>query len=177
MRRVLIRAAVFGASFALTFGLFTLLVLWYLSRTKPLAPWDKTAITAEFDRLGTEEDDHYPSFAFVLQNNTDHDYELIKTSLIPNAKLLNQNSLSTIDDDHISIRLPVFLPSKQRSRLVLYLKYEFPDTLRNHFRSVRKREDGIAIIKKYLDEEIYNLNGFVLFDKHNRYEITLPRGW
>jgi hypothetical protein len=177
MKQSLIKAAVFGASFAFTLGVLTLLVMWYLSRPKPPVPWDKAAITAEFDRVGTEEDDRYPSFAYTLQNNTDRDYQLNGASVVANARLLAQNSLSTLDDDHILLKSYVFLPPKQRTRLLLYIKYEFPDSLKRSIRSAKSTEAGLTMIRKYLADDMHNLNGFVLLDKDYRYEITLPRGW
>jgi hypothetical protein len=53
-KRILLRAAGFGAGFALSLALILGVALWYESRPKPPKPWDAKTIRAEYDHVTGE---------------------------------------------------------------------------------------------------------------------------
>jgi hypothetical protein len=114
---------------------------------------------------------------YTLENKTDSDYRMPQREQIElNAKLKRENSLSASDQFLSLDERPIFLPSNQRVRTSIHLRYPVnkdfgpEDTKENRI----KRRKAIA---DYINEEFNNLEGFVVFDLQNRYQINFPNGW
>jgi hypothetical protein len=72
--------------------------------------------------------------------------------------------------------MPIFIPSKERLRITVELKYKYPETPENDM----DREERLAFrerLETWISTEMTNLDGFSIFDATHRYRITLPPGW
>ena len=187
-RRIIVRALLFGASFAVVAVCLVALLIWYANRPQPPAPWNGGAITATFNDVGTHKTKAGGTafyFTYTLENHTDYDYNIAATgdSLVTVATLKRQNSISGGGDSAASGILrpePVFLPAKQRALLLLDVDLlSYPDSTpspadnasQDEWRSYR------AKLAAYVSEHAANLDGFVIYDKVTRYQIVLPNGW
>lgn len=159
--------------------------MWFESRPQKQKPWNQNAIIATFEYPGTEsgpeeKDGFRPDqivMYYTLENKTDFDYRMPARNQIEfNAKLKRENSLSANSQLLSLDEQPVFLPANQRVRISVHLRYPVKkdfgpeDTRANR----DKRRKAIA---DYLNEEFTNLDGFVVFDLQNRYQINFPNGW
>ena len=174
-KRLLLISASFGAGLAVLLSLIFWGVLWYQQLPKE---WNKSAIMATYDGLDTEGKEKTFVFYYTLENNTKSDYSFMKGSdVVIMAKLKEQKSLSGGLDDLLTVDSPIFLPSKQRLRFPIHLKYYYkgkavkPDADSEGRKKYRKE------LEAYVKENFTNLDGFVLFDKESRYQIEFPRGW
>ena len=70
----------------------------------------------------------------------------------------------------------MLLPVGHKIRFSVHLKLPYPDKLKEKASNDEKKAFRKKI-KEYVASELSNLDGFVFFDKTNRYEIRLPRGW
>ncbi len=162
--------AVFAA--AMVIGI----VFWYSSRPEPPKPWNTSGIVATYDDISTEGADHTFVFHYVVENKGARDYRLdsvSSTTLM--AQLERQNSLSAMGE-HVTIDLPLFIPAGQRQYVNIHLRYRFSEPYPSKGTHEQKKAYK-AKLQKYLNDEAANLNGFVIFDDINRYEIRFPRGW
>jgi hypothetical protein len=175
-KRLVIISASAAAGFALVLAIIVGGLIWYGSRPKPLTAWKTGAIKATFDYVDAEGEKNTIVFYYTLENTTDFDYQLpAKPSTVVMARLEKQKSLS-FDDEYTSFDHLPFLPPKQRIRFGIHVAYPYPERLSpgaSHEEGHRFREKLAAYVKT----ELANLNGFVLFDKENRYQIELPKGW
>lgn len=176
-KKILLRSAGFGAGFAITLCVVVGVWIWYIERPKPPKPWDKQAITAEYDNVSTAGDENFFSVQYILQNNTDVDYRLDSDSGVEiSAKLQQQKGLAEFSRKTIAVEFPVFVPAKNRVRLPIILKYHYPVREKND-PTLEERKQFRTDVAKYITNEFKNLDGFVLFDTTNRYEIDFPTGW
>ena len=174
-----------GVGFGLALG-FTVVIagyIWYESRPRPPKLWNTTAITATFDRIDTEGQNNTLLFAYTLENNTLFDYKVTgQSSVIMTAKLNRQRSLSLDRNDHfITVDYPIFIPSGQRTQFLIHLGYPY------RYEGIRERPIANAsseerkkyreAVAAFVNEQMGNVDGFVLFDEINRYQITFPKGW
>ncbi len=167
----------FSIGFGAVIGISLIIggILWYQSRPKP---WNKSAIIATFDQLDTEGEENTVRFCYILENRTDTDYELTSaTDCELMVRLTDPSSLlpSTASASRLEY-LPLFLAAKQRLAVTMTWDYSFPNRIKEDA-TKEERQSHREQIAKWLNEKAGNLNGFVLFDKRNRYEITLPKGW
>src|SRR6266851_5707787 len=121
-KRILLRAAGFGAGAVVTTAIIVALFFWYTTRSTKPKPWNRSAITAEYYRvLTSDQPDSKLEFEYVLENKTDKDYELQKYSA-PKiaARLEDTNSLTGFaDENEIVLKLPVFVPAHQKTRITI----------------------------------------------------------
>lgn len=170
---VIIIAEVFAAT-AIIFGFS----LWAENRLRIPDPWNKTAITAIYDSIGTEGSQNYLVFYYTLQNNTAFDYELSDLSnVILMADLKKQDSFAGQKNNKIlQPNYPVMIPAKQRLRFAVHLRYPYDKSL-NEDASADDRKKYRKELEAYVNKHISSLNGFVLFDENHGYQIELPKGW
>lgn len=151
-------------------------VIWYRSRPKPPVPpqrWNATALIAQeppqFDSFSLE-NKKLIRFSFMVENTTSDDYELPLT-----VKLMvryKDGSLGgPITQPSWMVWHPAFIPAKQRGHLlVLHDHGEVPD------KSARESEKEYhERFRGFLEERINYVNGFVLYDDINHFQINLPR--
>src|SRR5436309_3155594 len=75
-KRILLRSVGFGVGVALTVCIVVRVWVWYDEQPKPPKPWNRQAITAEFDHVRPQGKENNLSFRYILQNNTDFDYRI-----------------------------------------------------------------------------------------------------
>jgi hypothetical protein len=179
-QRIVLTGFSFGVGIALTASLIFAGFLWYESRPKspePSRPWNTKAITAEFDVLDTEGDKNNIIFNYTLQNNTEFDYQMPEGSVRLMAQLQRENSLSSADEGFTNLDKNVFIPAKQRFRYTVHMGYPYDKETLPSNASREQKTAWRQRLASYLNQEMGNLNGFVLFDESNRYQINLPKGW
>ena len=174
-KKIVLISASFGAGVVIILALILGGFVLY-SKTKP---WNKNAITAKYDRLRTEGDDNTLCFHYILTNNTTSDYSIIDNKyMIISAKLKRQDSLLNIGES-LTVEIPIFVPTKQRMMVDVYLGPPNPYTGEplpiNATEEERKKYE--EQLKSFLNEKIPNLNGFVIHDMKNHYQIEFPKGW
>lgn len=178
LKRWIITGASFGIGLAVTLLLAVGAYLWYEGRPKPPRPWNTYAISAHYDSVDTEGDENTIVFYYTLQNDLDYDYRILDASnVVLMAKLAKQKSLSgSKNDQYLKCDIPVLIPAKQRVRFPVHLGYPYKKARKTAV-SREEREKFRREIESYLNEELTNLDGFVLFDEMNRYQINFPKGW
>ncbi len=155
-------------------------ILWYQSRPEPQKPWNTIAVKASFDFLSTEGDKNTLCFYYTLENRTDIDYRLSSTDAESfAAKLERAGSLSVLNEDELKIDLPIFIPAKHKVRATVHLSYSCDEHQENYLDEQKEpdRARFQAAVGAWVKKKMPNLDGFVLFDKKNRYEIEFPKGW
>lgn len=177
-KRIVLIGFSFGAGLAVVSAVIVGGFLWYNSRPNPPATWNTEPIKASFDRVTTDGSDNHFSFSYVLENTTDYDYELNEFSNhVLMARLKRQKGLSQVGDA-VKVDYPIYIPAKQRLSIHVNLlgPYTYPKRLRRNA-SREEREKHNQEVAKYVNENMGNLDGFVLFDKEHHYQIDLPKGW
>jgi hypothetical protein len=178
-RRMFIRAAGFGAGFALALISVAGTWLWYSNRPKPPRPWDGHAITAEYDYVTTKGDNNNIAVYYTLQNNTDFDYEIRSLDQVQlAAKLERENSISVerSEEGFLTADFPVFVPARGRSRCGIHLRFPYPEKSDNKAPDNEQHDYGTRLAK-FMTSEFSNLDGFVFLDSGRRYRVELPSGW
>lgn len=176
-KTIVLKSFGFGAGFAIGFCAIAGFWLWYSERPKPSKPWNKQAITAEYDYVDPEGDKNSLTFHYVLQNNTDSDYRIGSDSGIEiTNKLKRQKGLGEFANHTITTNYPVFIPAKSRVWISLKIPYPYPIKEKDN-PTTDERKQYTTEVAKYVTDELSNLDGFVLFDMSNRYEIDFPTGW
>jgi hypothetical protein len=151
-KRIIVRAVVFGASFAITGALLAGVVMWYLINqpSKPPAPWNTKAITATYDGIGaftqqnsSQKEEKYLYFSYILENHTDDDYSfsdddqslctiehsgLSSDNIKVVAKLESERSISVpVSSRTLCIEQQLFLPARQRALLTIHVLHDYPN--------------------------------------------------
>lgn len=138
---------------------------------------------------------------YTLQNTTDYDYTMpAQEQLEVDGKLKRQRSLIGSNDLVTLDKERVFIPAKQRRRFAVHLHHPVkelfgPDKLAEE--QGDQADHGPPVVFKpgqilsmsdleelsragtraYMRKEFTNLDGFVVYDSTNRYQINLPNGW
>jgi hypothetical protein len=171
-KRWLVFGAGAGAAFAVTLAVIVGGFLWRESRPKPPKPWDTKAITASFGSIDTEGEKNILVFYYTLENSADSDYRSPDGAGVSIAGRLKREQSLSIARGAISLDYPVFVPAHQRVLFALHLS-GYPCTEPLPPPGAERRAD----LSAYVAKEMPNLDGFVLFDEANRYQINFPKGW
>ena len=182
----LVLTAGLGGGFAIGLALIAGAWLWYQGRPTKLKPWNTKAIVAAFDYPDIESSQPGGSnestvsmivLYYTLENTTDSDYHMPpQEQLEVDARLKREKSLSgdtgilTLDKEQ------VFIPAKQRRRFSLHLNYSMTKSWGPEPKTKQEQRERWKLIADYLNKELTNLDGFVVFDSTNRFQINLP-GW
>lgn len=97
-KKTLLRAAGFGAGFAVVAALIVAVFLWWTSRPPKVKPWDDKAIVASYESLDTEGDENTYRFVYTLENTTDTDYRVENDSNIHLAAFLKRSQALSFSD-------------------------------------------------------------------------------
>lgn len=173
-KKILLRSVGVGAGFAITLCIVVGFFVWYRERPKPPKPWSKQAITAEYDYVSTD-DENKIFFYYTVQNNTEADYQLESNTQVEMAVRLKAEKAFESSRKIVTLEYPVFIPAKGRVRLKVKIPYTYP----GHDKQGTSDElhDHNSKVAQYFAKEATNLDGFVLFDTMNKYEIDFPSGW
>src|SRR6266480_7762595 len=126
-KKILLRSIGVGAGLAIVLCTVGGFCIWYTGRPKPPKPWNKRAITAEYDYVRPEGDKDNLAFHYVLQNNTEFDYRLDSDAGIEiTGKLRQQKGFSQFADHYVTTKYPVFIPARNRVWFDLNIPYPYP---------------------------------------------------
>ena len=170
----LIKSAGFGAGFALTLAAIVALGFWYVSRPKPLKPWNKTAITAEFLELGTSEEEGTINLWYTLTNSTDADYRIDNVTDITTAGLTRDDDALYAFNQGVSFDVPLIVPARRKTEVMLHLRVP---SSRLTIADDASDADVAAYktsVRALLRSEYANMKGLVVMDEGPRYEIDFP---
>lgn len=172
-KRIFLRAAGFGAGFALSFAVISGSFLWYQSRPKPPKPWDTKTIQAEYDGT-TEEQTTDIGFRYALKNNGNIDYRIDRDAV--QLSIVGKNGELTPFNRIVSIDTPIFVPVGHKAMVFIRMKTgtRFQHSLPEHATDSEVDQYRQAVLD-YLDAT--HILGFTLFDEVNRIEIDFPSGW
>jgi len=172
-KKLLVVGVASGAAFALVLCVAVGAILWFQSRPKP---WNTEAVKASYATLEflMDSDSFVVEFGYDLQNNTNRDYRIDNGHLVVLARLPDGDALSRNfghyqhSDPSVA---PTFLPAKAKTRITLSVPYEYPFDL-----TPTERQD-IDKVSPSVGRRLKELNGFVIFDQSEHYQIDLPKGW
>jgi|HubBroStandDraft_6_1064221.scaffolds.fasta_scaffold36230_2 hypothetical protein len=144
---------------------------------KQLQGWNSKAIQSSFEGIQVKEIDPTHAaliFSYDLENLTDSDYHLSNDpKVVIMARLKSNRSLKA--EDSMQIDNSIFLPARNRARIVLEVTYSF-----NWPSQMFPGQVGPVTQEKFrsfLAGKVADLEGFVLFDQMARYRIELASGW
>jgi hypothetical protein len=176
-KKVAIRAAGFGAGFALVAFVILGTVLWWLSRPPKQKPWDDKAIVASYESLDTEGDANTFRFTYTIENKTDIDYRVENDSRVHLAAFLKRSqALSFSNSENLHADYPIYIPAKSRVRFQVHLGYPYP-IKPDYNASDDVQHDFNTKVAQYVTKELGNVDGFTLLDDDHRYKIVMPNGW
>jgi hypothetical protein len=175
LKRLFMKAAGFGAGFAIVFCLTAAGVIWYAHRPVQPKPWNKTAFKAQFDRVYTSPKTKHFIFDYIIENTSDSDYRLNST-LGVNLTVESSGHLAMCEECLTLPTLPVFIPARQKMLVPIQLNYTVPIELETQLIGISEDAKSKAV-KEYVDQKFKHLDGFILYDENNRFEIVFPKGW
>lgn len=144
----------------------------WISRSKHGNGWNSQAIKGTFAGVQVREIDPSDAvlvFFYDLDNQTDTDFQMAPgSSLLIMGRLKSDGSLSA--DEPITLASPVFVPARNRTRIAVQVAHPFAWPQDTDAASGDK-------FRGFLQSEVANLNGFVLFDQPTKYQIELPGDW
>ena len=121
-KRILLRAAGFGAGSVVIIAIVAALLFWYNTRPVKPKPWNRAAITADYYRVLTaDQPDSNLQFEYVLENKTDKDYELQKYSAPKIAAKLEDTNCwrGLLTRTRLCSSYPFLFPLTKRRELLL----------------------------------------------------------
>jgi hypothetical protein len=144
----------------------------YASSRNSQKTWNADAITARYVSTQLKQVDSSNArllLSYDLENNTNTDYRLAEApGLVIMSRLQSDGSLSSQED--IRLSYPTFLPAGQRARISLQLTHALEWPPDNDPTLADKLRD-------FVNQELADVQEFVLFDQTNRRQIEFPRGW
>jgi hypothetical protein len=173
-KRIFLRAAGFGAGFALSLAIILGVALWYQSRPKPPKPWDTKTIQAEYDKT-TDQQTSDIGFRYFLKNNGLEDYRISDADLVQVSIKMGKGELTPFNRV-VSIETPIFIPAGQKTMVFIKMKTgtRFQHQLPEHPTDADEEQYRKAVLD-YLNGT--QIAGFVLFDEVQRIEVDFPSGW
>jgi hypothetical protein len=175
--KVAIRAAGFGAGFAVIVSVILGTVLWWSSRPPKQKSWDDKAIVASYESLDTEGEANTLRFTYTLENKMDIDYRVENDSRVHLAAFLKRSqALSFSNSENLHADYPIYIPAKSRVRFQVHLGYPYP-IKPNYNAPYDAQHDFNTKVAQYVTNELGNIDGFTLLDDDHRYRIVMPNGW
>lgn len=167
-QKIFIRSAGFGAATAL--AVIVGLWIWYSSRPVPPKPWNSQAISSKFSDLYVNTGDRIiVEFRYSLESSLDLDYTfpLDKDSvfvILPEEKGLEKKP-------EMEWPSGVILPAHQRINIAFRIPFDYNESY------PKKQRDDLDKLGAFMNRRLKELDGFVILDRKNRYEIKFAKGW
>jgi hypothetical protein len=176
-KRLVTISASSGAGFALALALIAGGVSWYSSR--PPKEWNTTALKATFDRIETQGEKNTISFYYVLENETDRDYQVDSNeNIVVGVHLLQEKSLSLVSDQNtLKVDWPLFVPARQRVWFGIHSGLSYDGQAEPSDATPDERKKYRKAVAEFFTKQAGNVDGFFILDKANRYQINFPKGW
>ena len=170
MKPTVIKAAAFGAGFALIAGAIVAGVYWWVTRRDSDARWNSTALRATLSDIdvwqdvgtaGTPSEEGSLEFTYVVHNQSGRDYSTTGASVVIMARRPDGLAAS---EKAIVVGYPIFIPSGERVAVKISIPYG---------RALGPIEANTDV-RRRVREKLPKLAGFVLFDRATRYQIDFP---
>jgi hypothetical protein len=176
-KRLFIRAAGFGAGFALILCLTVGGWLWYSSRPEQPTPWDHKSITAEYDHPQIYGEKNHIMFGYILINHTAEDVRIESDAEVTYMlKAIGQNAISTMPKSAFKIDYPVIIPGHERVYFPLELNMSYKEAEKDGL-PIEERRKFRKEIEAFFRSKYENIGGFQLMVENKRMVIDLPGGW
>ena len=169
--KVFIRAAGIGAGFAVTLIISFAIWSYITSQPKIPKPWNNSAIVATFSELTVNTGDRIiTNFRYVLENKTPYDYCLPNDNeaafiQIPVTKGLTKDHEITWDKG-------TCVPTGQKVAVYFRLNYNYSE-----YSFPKSDINNLEKFSKFMSRRLSEIDGFVILDNQNRYQINFPKGW
>lgn len=169
-QKLFLKAAGFGAGCAAF--LVAAIAGWQVFQSLPESPkpWNRDAIKATYAELSLRTGDRpVLRFRYTLENTTLRDYYLPSDPkaafvVLPDGKGMSQEEELTWDKG-------AYIPPGQKVSVAFYLTYDYSDSY------PKSDRDNLDKLSKFMARREKELEGFVVLDRTNRYQMTFPKGW
>jgi hypothetical protein len=173
-QKIFLKASGFGAGVLI--ALVVAISTWFYISSLPEKPkpWDRESIKATNSGINVNIGDKVViTFRYLVENKTKKDYYFPDDTkgtyvVLPKGKGLSQQDEITWDSD-------AYLPSGPKMSVSFYLTYDYDESYQ------KKDQDNTDKLIKFMNSHLKEVDGFVVFDKKNRYEIVFPilfpKGW
>jgi hypothetical protein len=167
-KKVLLRAAGFGAGFAIVAAVIFGVAIWWSGRPVKPKPMNPHAITGTFSGMGMQvrTDDMHLTVTYGLHNTTDKDYSLPSTGELMIVDPENKG----LDVIHGVTWDSATIPPGQ----TVNLNFDIPYPLSDYNKTAADLTDEKAMVD-FIQKRLKEIDGFRFFDYGNRYEIDLPK--
>ena len=170
-QRIFIRAAGFGVGCVVTIIIAIALWSYFSSRPTKPKPWNESAILAEFSEITVNTGDKIVAhFRYLVENTTEYDYSLPSDGEAAFIKLPETKGLTK--DHDIAWDVGTFVPTGQKVAINFRLTYDYSE-----YSFPKSDIDNIEKFSKFMNRRLSEVDGFVILDKENRYQIDFHRGW
>lgn len=170
-QRVFIRAAGFGVGCVITIIIAFALWSYYSSLPKKPKPWNESAIKAEYSEIIVNTGDKIVTqFRYLVENTTAYDYSL--PSYAEAAFIQIPETKGLAKDHDITWDVGTFVPTGQKVAVTFRLSYDYSE-----YSFSKSDIDNLEKFSKFMNRRLSEIDGFVVLDKKNRYQINFPRGW
>lgn len=170
-KRVFIRSAGFGAGFAVTFLIVVAIWSYFTSLPKRPKPWNNLAIKATYSELSLYTGDPLlVTFQYILENTTPYDYCLPNDSEVAFIQMPKTKGL--IKDHELTWNKGTCVPTAQKVAVSFRLTYNYSD-----YSFPQSEKNNLEKLSKFVNRRLSEIDGFVVLDKQNRYQINFPKGW
>ena len=176
-KKILFRAAGFGAGFAAVAAVIVGGVFWWSCRPPKPKPWDGEAITAKIGELtlGTAGDHFHFVFHYALKNNTPNNYTLPSTGSLM-RKLSDTNSIEKVTNASWD---ETIIPAHEAVSVAFTVDYNLADYNTTSDELNKSNGDEVSkALAAFADRRLKEENdGFVFLDYGAQYRIELPQNW
>jgi hypothetical protein len=168
-KKIILRAAGFGAGFAVAAGILVGVAVWWSGRPVKPKPMNPHAIVGSYSTMEMQVRDQamHLTVTYGLRNTTDKDYSLpaIGELMIVNPENKGLDTLEGFTWDSTSI-----IPPGQ----TVNLKFDIPYPLSSYNKTAADLTDDKVMVD-FIEKRLKEIDGFKFFDHRNRYEIDLPK--
>jgi hypothetical protein len=169
-QRIFLKAAGFGAGFAAFLVATVAGWIFFKSLPETPKPWNRDAIKATYaDIYVTTGDRPVATFKYTLENATPNDYYLPSDPKAAFVILPNEKGMS--QDEELSWDNGAYVPAGQKVSASFRLTYDYNDSY------PKSDRDNLDKLSKFIARRLKQLEGFVVLDRTNRYQINFPKGW
>jgi len=169
-QRLFLSAMGMGAGAVVAAAVIIVAFFYITSLPEKPKPWDREAIKATFADLSvTIGDKIVLTFQYTLENKTKSDYYFPEDAKSTFVVLAEGKGLS--QKDEFAWGRGVYLPIGQKVSMSFHLTYDYNKSY------PEKERDNLDKLGEFMKSRLKEVDGFVVLDKENRYEITFPNGW
>jgi hypothetical protein len=109
-------------------------------------------------------------FRYIIQNTTPYDYCLPNDSEAAFIQLPNTKGLAK--DYEITWDKGTCVPTGQKVAVSFRLSYDY-----SKYSFPKSDRDNIEKLSAFMNRRLSEIDGFVILDTRNRYQINFPKGW